>query len=168
MSQIQAYEFDCTVYPTDGIDAYPATAEIYVATTAAFLVYSDGTIRQLTTGENAAVHELTQDHNPLKEDTVQLYHYDNAFYSVSYDVSEVTIGDHYVVDTETVITPVSKTNQVKDPGPIETIAGNDFSPDHEDIYIIQRDNPFGRFRYPTTQVNRFVRSDRVAKLDPVV
>lgn len=167
MSRVQHRDFECDVYHTDGIDAYPPTARIYVATTVAFLVYTDGSVRQLSTGENASVHDIVSESDPIEQDTLTLYYFDNSFYTTHEDEVSVNIGEYYLVDGETVFTPVSKTNRVAEHPPIEEIAEDEFSPDHEDIYVVERRNPFGRFRYRANHVRRFIKSDRVEKLVPV-
>jgi|AntRauTorckE6833_2_1112554.scaffolds.fasta_scaffold07159_5 hypothetical protein len=164
MSQITRREFSCDVYRTDGIDAYPSRAELFIGTTAAFLVRADGRVRKLSIGEDASVHNAIEGSDPLREEILELFKYEGAFYTTDSDVEEISLGQHYLVDGETVITPTSKTSRVAEKGPIDAITDDEFMPDHEDVYVIQRQNPFGRFQYRTNRARRFVRSDRVEKL----
>lgn len=167
MPRIQTREFTCDVYHSDALPTQNEQSELYISTTVAFRVSNDGRIRQLTAGENQHITELTEEKTPERTDTLKLRKYDNDFYRENENPETVTIGTHYLVDGETVITPVTKTNIVKNQGPIKEIGHDDFSPDHVNIYVIKRDNPFGRFRYRANRVRRFIKSDRVTELVPV-
>lgn len=56
--------------------------------------------------------------------------YDGTFYTPKPEVMEVKIGQHYLVDREVVVTPVTKSNLVEKQGPIDEIADADFMPSH--------------------------------------
>lgn len=167
MAQPQRREFDCTVYPAGGIDAYPRDAELYISVTVAFIVYDDGRVRELSTGENQHVQSYIDELEPDREDTVELILHENTFYTADESVDSAEIHDKYLVDGETVMRIKSKSGYAVDPGPIEGISNETFMQDHEDVYVVERDSPFTRFQFPAGDVKRFVKSDRVAKLDPV-
>lgn len=129
-----------------------------------FHVDPENGIRKLSVGEDAAIHDAIEDTDPLREELLALIKFDGAFYTTDADVEDVKLGTQYLVDGETVITPTSKSNRVAERGPITEITEDKFLPNHEDIYVIQRENPFGRFEYRTNKVRRFLRSDRVEEL----